>query len=145
MGKPGGLEERSRTSVDVHEVAGLDVQSLQRCEIEGPIGPDRPAEDAAPLVLAVRRFLTVNRGPERIESLEMILGVQVLVAMEQKQLFLARVRARFGHDVDHTADGVAELRGYNRGEDFKLADRFLTQTRLGAAQDCGRCCPGRPP
>ena len=83
-------QHRRRVRVDGDEVVGLDVQSLERPEEERPGLSNRAPEDAAPLDLAERGLLPVDRVAERIEALEMILGIQRFVPVVAE-------RCRRGH------------------------------------------------
>ena len=86
-GVPSGIGPSVTTVrvVDGDEVVGVDVEPLEGQEVEGPVLLDRPAERAAELLLPERRLLAVDRGAGRVELLEMLLGVERLVAEEAEQ------------------------------------------------------------
>src|SRR4029453_19599437 len=59
--------------LDIDEVVGLDIETLEGREVERLVLHERSADRATPLFVAIRRFLLVQRVPRRIEFLEIVL------------------------------------------------------------------------
>src|SRR5439155_15050546 len=99
-----------RRGIDVHEVVGGDVDALPGEEEERTVLVDGAAEGGAPLVLAERRLVAIDGRAEDVELLEVVPGVEALVAIVEERVAVEVVGAALGHDVDDAARGLAELR-----------------------------------
>jgi hypothetical protein len=125
-GEPVRAEDIGSVGIDVDEIVRVDRQPLERAEEERLALPNRPAEDATPLQLTERRLLALDSIAERIEALEMIPGVQGLVAVVAKRGPSQLVRAAPGDDVHDPARGLAEFSGVGTGGHLELAHRLST-------------------
>ena len=111
----GALGERGH----VREQRAPDALSLTLIvgEEERPVLDNRSAEHAAVLIPAVVRF-------HRIAGLEVIPGVQALVAKELEHIAMKGIAARFGGEIDHAAIEPAELGGWTVALDLEFLDRI---------------------
>ena len=131
--EPALVEQRSRGLLDRHEIR-VDVELLEGREEERLVPHDR-APSVAPLVLAERRLVEVNRIAEDVELLEVLLRVERVVAEIVEGVAVQAVGSALRDDVDDAAGRLAELRGVGVGQDLELADRFLAEARAHGADD----------
>ncbi len=121
--------------VDRHEIVRADVEPLERREEERPVSLDGAAGCRAVLLLRVRRLLAIDRLAGWIEPLEVLPGVQRIIAEVKEEVAVERIRAAPGHDVHDAARGFAELGRKRAGQYLELPDRFLAERRTDGADN----------
>ena len=134
-GEPRATEDGGVLVGDGHEAVGVDVEALEGQEEERLVLADGTAKGGAVLPLLVRRFRPIGGAPEDVEALEVVLGVQGIIADEGEDIAAQLVRSALGHDVDDATRGLAELRGVGVGEHLELAHRFLAEGGAHGADD----------
>src|SRR5262249_12241697 len=103
-------EHDRRGRIDRHQPRVVNLGPLVREKKEGPVPPDWSTERRAPLLLGERRLVESHSIAKDVELVEVVLGVQALVAEVEKCAAVNDVRSALGHDVDYAAGSSAELR-----------------------------------
>ena len=96
------------------------------------IGPPKVPPNCLWPYGAFSRSIAVAGGRE---ALEVLLRVQRVVAEEEERVAARDVGAALGHDVDHAARRLPELRRVRVGDHLEFAHRFLAERRPHAAND----------
>src|SRR4029453_18795330 len=91
------------------------------------VAHERPADDAAELIVVIRRLRPVVQFVYRVGR------VEILVTVELEDGSVQLVRAGLGHDVDHGPAGAAVLGGERVRVDLELLHRVLTELIWRAA------------